>query len=368
MSLDLAGKKVVVTGASGALGAHVILRLLEIGARPQSLDLRLDQPLDGAVDAVIHLAGVNRSSEPKTIGIANEQLSLELTQRLDELKTRPAILIFSNSTQVLTNDSPYSEGKRAASAILQRWCNANDVEYVDVLLPNLIGEFGKPFHNMVSTTVIENLISKTAEVALNDSELRLLELQDAAEAICTGRSGIVEPQIATSPIRLLEAAERLLDSLKSGVFPDLTDRLNERLYGMLVEAAFRLKVNLHSPSPKTDERGTFTEIGRIAGGHWQVSTVSVAPGATRGNHFHRRLIENFTVLSGTVKVDYGRAWLPNDLGSSVLLSDGQTVTFPVGWWHSFTNVGSTDAQISIVSNRWFDLSAPDTVPYRGALA
>lgn len=365
MISDLTGKTALVTGASGALGAHVILRLLELGVFVEPLDLRVNNHTVKSTDLVFHLAGVNRSNEPEDISVANVRLANDLISTLNRSSSRPHMVIFSNSIQALSSESHYGQGKATAARVLEAWCAENNVEFKNVFLPNLIGEFGRPFHNMVSSTIVENLVTPTQELTLHDSELNLLEMQSAAEFLCAGESGTIEPDIFTSPLEIQAVAEVLFEKLNKGVLPDLSDRLYERVYGMLVEASFRSGSGIFSPSPKSDHRGTFTEIGRIEGGRWQVSNVTVTAGATRGNHFHRRLIENFTVTAGEVRVSFGKSWSANPESHSVLLTSGQSITFPIGWWHSFTNEGNVDANVSIIANRWFDPVKPDTVPFDG---
>ena len=87
-----------------------------------------------------------------------------------------------------------------------------------------------------------------------------------------------------------------------------------------------------------DNRGTFTEVLRIGSGG-QISFSSTLPGVTRGNHYHTRKIERFTVIKGLASVKLRR--IGSDRVMDFIL-DGDKPSFvdiPIWYVHNLQNIG-----------------------------
>ena len=356
---------VLVSGLSGALGSHVRLRLLQQNHEPHFLDLRQPALAAQGCNAVIHLAGINRGSEEELV-TGNIELARRLTDLLDQSGIVPEALVFANSTQSLSGASPYAKGKRAAAEHLEAWCSNNGVRFKNRFLPNLIGEFGKPFSNMVSSTIVHQIALSQDLPEMNDARFRVATLQAAAEAICDfGENAIELNTSEVSAAEILNTARVVWGQMVGGVDNQGSSEVERRLWGMLVSELFNEASPQSAPVVKADPRGEFVEIGRRSTSDSQVSLISFSPGAVRGNHFHRYLIEDFHLVEGLVKVDFGRAWKQDDQEYSVTLRPGEQIRFPIGWWHRFTDLANGSSKLLVLANQLFDPENPDTIPWRG---
>ena len=98
---------------------------------------------------------------------------------------------------------------------------------------------------------------------------------------------------------------RILKYFKDSYLIDNTLPLFNNSFEFNLFNTFRGYIDLEKTFPiylkkESDERGFFSEIIRSEiGGQFSFSTT--LPGVTRGNHFHTRKIERFTVLKGKLK-------------------------------------------------------------------
>lgn len=355
---------VLVTGATGALGSHSWLRLLELGFAPKQLDLRVTGfEAKDPFDHVLHLAGINRGTAEELSG-GNLDLAKQLTALLENQPQLPKTLTFSNSVQVDSGDSDYANGKRAASHHLQNWCNSKSVTYRDVKLPNLIGEFGRPNANMVSSTVVSSLVMAKQLPAMSNSEFEIASLQDAADEVCDFEQS--SKQLATqivSAALLHQIALESFELMVNGVDKCGTSMVEGAIWRMLVAESFSPEAPVSRPESKVDSRGSFKELFKSSESDQQVSLIEFTPGAVRGNHFHRLLVEDFYAVSGSVQVEFGRAWQAQSPVSKTLLQEGDRIRFPVGWWHKFTEYGGNKSQLLVRGQRRFNPNSPDTIAW-----
>ena len=127
---------------------------------------------------------------------------------------------------------------------------------------------------------------------------------------------------------------------------------------------FRGYINLEKTFPiylkkESDERGFFSEIIRTEiGGQFSFSTT--LPGITRGNHFHTRKIERFTVLKGKAKISMRK--IGNDKIYKFLLDGDQPgyIDMPIWYTHNITNIGKEPLITSFWINEPYDPQDTDT--------
>lgn len=121
-----------------------------------------------------------------------------------------------------------------------------------------------------------------------------------------------------------------------------------------LESIFPRKLKLNS-----DERGTFVETIRLGVGG-QVSFSTTFPGITRGNHFHTRKIERFTVISGKALIKLRQIGTNRVFSFELNGEDPAYVDMPVWYTHNIKNIGSTELLTQFWINEWYDESNPDT--------
>ena len=110
-----------------------------------------------------------------------------------------------------------------------------------------------------------------------------------------------------------------------------------------------------------DARGSFFEIIRSHGGPGQSSFSTTVPGVTRGDHFHRRKIERFTVLQGRARISLRRLYSEEVVSFEVSGEAPRAVDMPTMWAHNITNIGDDVLYTSFWTNDIFDPAHPDTI-------
>jgi len=109
----------------------------------------------------------------------------------------------------------------------------------------------------------------------------------------------------------------------------------------------------------TDERGGFIETLRLKSGG-QVSYSYTKPGVTRGNHFHTRKVERFTVIKGEAVIRLRKIGTTEILEYHLNGNEPAYVDMPVWYTHNISNSGNDDLYTLFWINEFFDPSDPDT--------
>lgn len=358
--------RVAVTGAGGFLGLHVRSALLEVGvdAVPVALGDGFDEraaalALDGA-DAVLHLAGVHRAPDA-AVRDGNRLLSTQLARTLLEVPTPPATVTYASTTQV-GNGSAYGESKEEAGRMLRAAAEAVGARFVEHRLPNLFGEHGRPFTNSVTATFCHLLATGGRPSVHEDRELDLLHAQDAADLLL-GDVDAARRAHRESVAGLLARLERIAEAYEGGDVPDIAERLDRDLFNTYRSHLVARRASIRLAS-RTDARGSFVELVRARGGSGQASTSTTAPGVTRGDHFHRRKFERFTVVSGRAVIRLRRILSTHVVEIPVDGDAPVAVDMPTLWSHSIENVGDGPLHTSFWTDDLFDPARPDTIPER----
>ena len=368
--------RIALTGADGFLGWHLRCAALARGiavdplsredlARPERLAGRL-----GAVDAVIHCAGVNRGSDTElTEGnrLAAEQLATAVAAT-HQAAGQPLRLVYANSIQSLggpTAGPLYGPAKRLAG---ERLATASPA-YSDVLLPNLFGEHGRPWYNSFVATFCAQLAEGGQPEVTEDRLVPLLHVQDAA-AILLDQAGVpaqvgrtrVEPPAQPVPVsRVLALLREFARVYATGELPDIADPFAARLFNtyrsFLVPDRYPI-----IGTPRTDQRGTLVECVRTGSAGGQAFVSSTRPGAVRGEHFHLRKFERFLVLEGEAEIALRRLFSKDVVRFRVTGGTPAMIDMPTLWVHNLTNIGRTPVTTFFWTNELFDPADPDTFP------
>jgi UDP-2-acetamido-2,6-beta-L-arabino-hexul-4-ose reductase len=364
--------RIAVTGAEGFLGWHTLCALkargtdevTSIGRDTASVDGHLDRALLGT-DAVLHLAGVNRS-DPDKIRAGNIDSARRLTESLDRVGARP-VIVYANSIQA-GDGSPFAESKQAASEHLVRWGTAVGCAVADVYLPNLFGEHGRPHYNSVVATFCYELAHGQEAVVVEDRTIPLLHVQDAVDALLDlvshQASGSFHPQgHPTRVSALLGILRDFRDLYASGEIPDIADPLHRALFNTYRSFCFPDNIPIH-PALRSDARGVLFECLRGHGGQAQVFCSSTRPGGVRGEHFHRRKVERFLVLRGTGQIMLRRLFHGTVVRFDVSGERPAIVDMPTMWAHSIVNTGSDELLTLFWADELLDLANSDTYTER----
>jgi UDP-2-acetamido-2,6-beta-L-arabino-hexul-4-ose reductase len=362
--------RVAVTGSDGFLARHFRARLRalvptdEVVCIPRATfcdDTACVAALTGT-DAVVHLAGVNRG-DPDVVEDGNVELAQRLATMLDKVGGAPRLL-YANSVQE-GMPTPYGRGKAKASEILSLWAGRAGAPYVDIVLPNLYGESGRPAYNSFIATFCHRLAVGEQPLIDVDRELEVLHAQDAAalllEHLANGSSpGVLHPRGTVVTVGEVLVRLKAIDTTyRSGRFPDLGDPLTLRLFNTyrshLYPHAYPMALTAHHGAP-----GTFVETTQVLGGPSQSSFSTTVPGATRGNHFHLRKVERFVVVRGRARMATRPVWSDQVTTFDVCGDSPVIVDMPTLHTHNITNIGDEMLYTVFWINEIYDPADPDT--------
>lgn len=359
--------KILLTGARGFLGWHTRLRLHALTDHevvPVGRDEWHDLPLLVAdSDAVIHIAGVNRAETDDEVEGGNVALADHLAAAIRGAG-HPLRIVYANSIQA-GNGTPYGRGKERAAEILRDATQTGVGHLVDVLLPNIFGEHGRPQYNSFVATFVDATV-RGETPSINDNQVGLLHVQDAAQALLDGletSDGRLTPEPETHSVQevwdLLQ--EFHASYVPTGEIPDLSTKFRIDLFNTYRAALFPEHYPIRL-TPHSDPRGSFVETVRCRGGEGQTSFSTTVPGITRGEHYHLHKIERFAVISGSATMELRKMFSDEVLTIPAMGEEPVAVDMPVGWVHNITNTGDEVLLTQFWSHELFRPDAPDTFP------
>ncbi|HPA87829.1 MAG TPA: NAD-dependent epimerase/dehydratase family protein [Bacteroidales bacterium] len=365
--------RVGITGQSGFIGSHLFNYLRNVKGEIECIPFRDDYFTDpgrlvdfvSQCDAIVHLAGVNRHSDPQFIYDTNIDLVNRLINAISRTGTSPHVL-FASSTQE-ERDNIFGKSKREGRKLLAGWAEKSGGTFTGMVIPNVFGPFGNPYYNSVVATFSHQLTHDEQPRIEVDAQLKLIYIADLVKIIyylIINRIAADEYRIPPTDEATVSEILTLLQSFKiqyfeQGVVPNLSDPFERNLFNTFVcyidhqeYFPFQLKLN-------TDDRGSFVETVKANSGG-QVSFSTTKPGITRGNHFHTRKAERFAVIRGRARIQIRR------IGSDQVHEfhlDGSRPAFvdmPIWHTHNITNTGEEDLYTIFWISELYDPGDPDT--------
>lgn len=353
---------VAVSGRGGLVGWHLRALLHALGRPFQNVDLRSSLPTHvglAATAEAIHVSGITRGTDA-ALREGNIDLARRFVHTLDGAGARPLRVVHANSVQA-SQPTPYGEGKAGAAQILaeaaQRW----GAEFVDVIIENVFGEHGTPEHNTVTSTFCHRLARGLEMPVGSDAERVFVHAQDVAEAL----AGVIdtrELEARGTRLSIPALADRLTNLASmydAGEIPELLTAFDRDLLNTYRSFAFDVRPEIPLRSSR-DLRGVFTELVRVHGGTGQTGISITIPGITRGDHFHRRKIERFVVISGRARIVTRRVLSEDRRVFDVSGDDPVAIDMPTLWSHSITNTGHEPLITAFWTDDLFDPTRPDT--------
>jgi UDP-2-acetamido-2,6-beta-L-arabino-hexul-4-ose reductase len=366
-------KRIGITGQSGFVGSHLYNTL---GLNDQKYDrIEFDKSfftnanrLDEFVrqcDVIIHLAGVNRHPDQEVIYKTNIELANKLRESLVRTNSK-AQVIFSSSLQE-EKDNLYGKSKKEARSILNNWAKQHGGSYVGLIIPNVFGPFGKPYYNSVVATFCHQLNNNEDPTINVDTDVNLIYVHELVEQIIQ----LIDNNAHQSELRVFHTEVckvsdmlSILQSFKEHYLHNNTIPSFSSSFELNLFNTFRSYIDLNKFYPvkykqHTDERGAFTELIKLNSGG-QVSFSTTVPNITRGNHFHTRKIERFSVIKGKALIQLRKIGTTEKFEFKLDGTHSAYVDMPIWYTHNITNIGEEDLYTVFWINEAFDPTDPDT--------
>jgi UDP-2-acetamido-2,6-beta-L-arabino-hexul-4-ose reductase len=329
--------------------------------------------LDGLLaqaDAVVHLAGENRPTDPAAFDAVNTGLTERLCTGLRTLGKAIPVLMASSAQAEL--DNPYGRSKLAAEQALQTLASEHHNPVAIYRLPGVFGKWCKPNYNSVVATFCHN-IARGLPVQINDpaASLQLVYVDDVVANLVAAVDALLLPDAAgVSQAVVSPLYQTTLGELAAQIqaFGDCrTSLMSERVGTGLVRALYATYVSYlpndrfaYEVQQHADPRGVFVEMLKTPDSG-QFSYFTAHPGITRGGHYHHTKTEKFLVIKGTGLFRFRHLLTDERFELTTSGDKPQVVDTIPGWVHDITNTGQDELVVMLWANEVFDRANPDTV-------
>jgi len=364
--------KIGVTGSNGFLGWHLCknlklepnkFELIEFKRDWFNVNIHLDSFVSKC-DIIVHLAGLNRHIEESVIYDTNVGLAVKLVESFKRVRFSGQ-LIFSSSVQEERNNT-FGNSKKAARELFANWANHTNAKFHGVIIPNVFGAFGVPYYNSVVSTFCHQLVNNESPKIETDASLNLIYINDLVKKIIGLFNTETNDNISIEYTDTLNVSEILSLLIKfknkyfeKGLIPSFNNQFEINLFN-----TFRSYFDLKNHFPikyknNIDERGNFVEIIKLETGG-QVSFSTTKKEITRGDHFHTRKIERFSVIKGKALIQLRKIG-SNEVFDYYLSGDKPAyVDMPIWYTHNIKNVGEEELYTMFWINEIYDANDPDT--------
>lgn len=365
--------RIGITGQEGFVGTHLFntIALFPEEFEKVAYDIRFfedEQLLDTFVsqcDVIVHLAALNRHPDPQVLYETNVGLVHTLIRSLKRTNSKAHVLLSSSSQE--ERDNLYGKSKKEGRELLVAWAKSVGVSFTGLIIPNVFGPFGQPNYNSVIATFSHQLTHGETPQIQVDGELNLIYVGELVTEILNkireNKTNVayVVPHTATAKVtQLLKLLQEYKNSYQEkGEIPHINSIFELNLFNTFrsyldIGANFPVKYTQH-----TDSRGSFVEIIRLGVGG-QVSFSTTVPGVTRGNHYHTRKIERFSVIKGKALIQLRRIGTNEVLDFYLDGNEPAYVDMPIWYTHNIKNIGDEVLYTNFWINEFYDVNDPDT--------
>jgi len=321
-------------------------------------------------DVIVHLAAMNRNPDPLVIYETNLKLVHKLIGAMEAGSVKPHVLFSSSTQEELDNE--YGRSKREGRALLEEWAKQNDASFTGMVVPNVYGPFGRPEYNSFIATFCHKLTHGEMPQIIQDMDVRLIYVGNLCDHIIEkirkvrlSENNLIErdevpfdfEKKVTEILSLFSSFKDLY--FEQGFIPELKNKNYINLFN-----TFRCYIDMASHFPvklakHEDARGVFVETIKLGVGG-QVSFSTTLPGITRGNHYHTRKIERFTVIKGKARIQLRKIGTNEVLDFYLDGADPSYVDMPIWYTHNITNIGTEDLYTEFWINEWYNPNDGDT--------
>ncbi|KAA6347109.1 UDP-2-acetamido-2 6-beta-L-arabino-hexul-4-ose reductase [termite gut metagenome] len=361
--------RVGITGQAGFVGTHLYNVL---GLTPDLYehisfedayfeDFSLLRSFVKQCDVIVHLAAMNRYENQQVIYDTNIELVIKLIQAMESEAVKPHVL-FSSSTQE-TLENLYGQSKQKGRQLLEEWANRNAAGFTGLVIPNVYGEFSQPNYNTFIATFAHKLVNGEQPQVITGSEVKLIYVGSLCRFIINQfeNKGISRVEVPADFERKVTDILSLFEEFKTlyfeqGIIPVLKDKNDINLFNTFRSYIPPRCVKLVQHA---DPRGVFVETIKLGVGG-QVSFSTTVPEITRGNHYHTRKIERFTVIKGKALIQLRKIGSTEILNFDLDGTEPAYVDMPVWFTHNIKNIGSEELYTQFWINEWYNPEDGDT--------
>ena len=362
-----------ITGQQGFIGTHLYNTLKLYSEKYSLIEFKNEyfekiEDLDNFVrkcDVIVHLAALNRHESSSVIYDTNIRLVSTLINSFERTKSTPHVIISSSSQEQENN--LYGKSKKISRLLLSDWAKENNALFTGMIIPNVYGPFCKPNYNSVVATFCYKLSNNQKPKIDIDKRLKLIFVSSLVKCIlnCIDKNinksiYKVKPCHEIKVSNLLELIKNYKKTyINEGKIPEFKNSFELNLFN-----TFRSYFNYANYFPKkykehNDERGSFVELIKLGTGG-QVSFSTTNPGFTRGNHFHTRKIERFSVIKGKALIQLRRVGTNEVLDFYLDGNEPSYVDMPIWYTHNIKNIGEDILYTSFWINEIYSSEDPDT--------
>lgn len=366
-------KKIGITGQNGFVGSHLYNTLGLYPDDYERIDFKKEyfqsaDELDNFVrecDVIVHLAAMNRHTDPEVIYQNNIDLVKNLVASLERTASAAHVLFSSSSQEERGN--LYGKSKKEGREHLAKWAKNSGGTFTGLIIPNVFGPFGQPNYNSFIATFCHKLTHHESPSIDVDGEVNLIYVGELVQEILNQiKSGETTEEYKvpfTTAIKVSEVLAKL-NSYKAlyfenGEIPELKSTFDYQLFN-----TYRSYINAQTFFPvkfkkNIDPRGAFVEIIRLGiGGQCSFSTT--VPGITRGNHFHTRKIERFAVIKGKALIQLRKIDSDEVLDFYLDGDEPAYVDMPIWYTHNIKNMGEEELYTIFWINEPYNPEDADT--------
>lgn len=363
--------KILISGYNGFLGRHLI-RKLKCLKEEYDIDFltKADFELNNLQkkispnDIIFHFAGVNRDVSDDVVYEKNNSLNELLLSALIEVKFKGSLL-FTSSTQE-NSGSLYGKAKKNARLKFEEYSKSLGYKFYGIIAPNIFGPFCKPNYNSFIASFSSMIINKNNPSINNDNEVSLMYVGDFIEEIIKVINNEDEINLNKNLIYNYNVSDVLT---KLNTFNDIYCK-NDQIpnidshFDLCLFNTFRSYINYKSFFPRyhienNDLRGSFSELTR-AFSMGQTSFSITKKGVIRGNHFHTRKIERFSVIKGKAKIELREILSDEKIEFVIDGAKPSYIDIPVWHTHNIENIGDEDLITVFWTNEHYKDETSDT--------
>ena len=318
-------------------------------------------------DVIVHLASMNRHLDPQELYDTNLSIVRQLIFAMEAENVSPYVCFSSSTQEALGN--LYGKSKKEGRELFEDWAKKCGASFTGMIIPNVYGPFSRPYYNTFIATFAHQLINGENPSIHVDTNVKLIYIDSLCkfiiEKIKKKKKEVIEKveipfdfdKKVSEILTLFEKFNK--QYVQCGYIPVLIDKNEINLFNTFRsyidnKVYFPIKLKKHS-----DNRGIFVETIKLGMGG-QVSFSTTVPGVTRGNHYHTRKIERFTVIHGRAKIQLRKIGTKEVIDFYLDGNEPSYVDMPIWYTHNITNIGEDELYTQFWINEWFNPDDGDT--------